>query len=251
MSSSNRKDKYDFGSSERWLISYADYSTLLFAFFTVLYALSEIDLEKTKLFESSLRKYFIKYGKPSGGDFTNEGSNFNSVLAPPIKTLSDPRDTQAQKTLKDVETYLESKLSSEELQDKIKDLGKDELGVRISIASSILFEPNTSKLAKTAPSIMGKITDWMKKTKYKILVESHVDSSFSFDSSSYESMWDITSIRSSKIVHYFIEQKNIEASRLVSIGYGSSRPVVFMDSPGLRERNNRVDFLILTEDSPF
>lgn len=248
---SSKKSKNTFSNPERWLVSYADYSTLLFAFFTVLYALSEIDLEKTKKFEDSLKKYFIKYGKPSGGDFTNEGSNFNSVLAPPIKTLSDSRNEKTQKTLKDVETYLESKLSSEELQKKIKDIGKEELGVRISIASSLLFENSSSTFTKDATSIIEKIGTWMQKTKYKILIESHTEESLNSDHPFYRSLWDLTSMRSSKIVRYLIDQKNIKDSRLISVGYGSSRPVVFIQSPTLRERNNRVDFLILTEDSPF
>ena len=248
MKSSKKKVEID-ENSERWLVSYADYSTLLFAFFVVLYATSELNLEKAKKLESSFAKYLTRHRTSKGESFINEGSNFNAPIQKPIKTFNVQKD-KAQKTLKQIETYLESNFSEEEIKKRITQLDRDELGIRISFSSIDLFQPQSAELKEESYPILDRVGDWIVKTKYKVLVEAHSYSA-SLSKIAIQSEWNLTALQSARIVNYLVSQKKISPSRLVALSYGNSRPVVSGGPQSLREKNQRIDFLILTEDSPF
>lgn len=235
--------------SKRWLISYADYTTLLFAFFVVLYSTSEMNLIKVKELEQSLREQFTNL-RGSGGGIAYNQEHSDSAVSPPIQTF-DWKKHGGQKTLKNIEVYMESKLSPSEIQKKVQNIGKEELGIRISLAASSLFEPKSSELKPQALSMLNKIGQWIKEKKYKILVESHIDGQLSLSRSSYASHRDLTADRSTEVVRYLVQKHKISPFRLIGVSYGSSRPIVSEDSPFFRNKNNRTDFLILTEDSPF
>src|ERR1700761_5601039 len=88
MKSSSRKVEDHDNSQERWLVSYADFITLMFAFFVILYATSERDIEKTKQLQKSVEKFLIKAGAfgESGAKIDQGEKNF-SAIEPPIQTF--------------------------------------------------------------------------------------------------------------------------------------------------------------------
>src|SRR5476649_1537713 len=97
-------------SNDRWLVSYADFITLMFAFFAVLYATSQKDIEKTKEFQESVKKYLIKAGAfGESGAQLNQGVKNNSPIDEPIQTFN-PNKPEAVKTTDEAETFIEQNL---------------------------------------------------------------------------------------------------------------------------------------------
>ena len=116
-----RRRRSDEGndSHERWLVSYADFITLLFAFFVVLYATSEQDDNKSKKFEESVKKYLLKIGSALGGQgsIINTGSKNRDPIAEPIETFKKRPPSKLQKK---IETHLEENLTEKEWENIVK-----------------------------------------------------------------------------------------------------------------------------------
>src|SRR3989344_8484573 len=145
MSSAPRDPHEEGGSSERWLISYADFITLMFAFFAVLYATSEKDLEKSKEFQESIKRYLIKAGSfGESGQQIQQGEKNNAVIEPPIQTYKNGRP-EPMELLDQAETFIETKLTAEERKKYITDISADDWGVRISLPSVALFSNHSEK----------------------------------------------------------------------------------------------------------
>lgn len=133
-----RKKTEDHENHERWLVSYADFITLLFAFFVVMYAISSHDLKKAESFEQSIREHLTKFGGGQGkAGGLNRSTKESSPVEPPIPQHQTPGDMQ--KVQFKVETYLEENMSPDELERVVKDIRSDNLGVRISVAADEIF----------------------------------------------------------------------------------------------------------------
>src|SRR3954465_11934066 len=91
---------------DRWLVSYADFITLMFAFFAVLYATSQKDMEKTREFQDSIKRFLIKAGAfGESGQQINQGIKNNSPIEPPIQTFGSTKP-EAAKVLDEAETFI-------------------------------------------------------------------------------------------------------------------------------------------------
>lgn len=236
-------------SHERWLVSYADFMTLLFAFFTVLYATSEMNSEKAEQFEKSVKKYFIKMGMmgvgnqgTTAGKSGNKGKNLEQALDSPLNKYQK-KSNQASTKLK-VETLIEESLSAEEIESSLNDLSEDYIGVRLSILSSKIFAGDSTRLSRDGVKLLKKIGQILKSSNKRIFVEGH--SKLQSRSGLIKSSWELAALRSSLIVRYLIKVHGIDSNRLVAMSYGSQKPLYEKGN----KRNNRMDFLIVTEDSP-
>lgn len=236
---------------DRWLVSYADFITLLFAFFTVLYATSQANLEKAKEFEQSIKKYLIKAGAfGSSGQDINQGQIHNSPIDQPVKTFPQAADQEVDETQKKIEIFLEQNLSDDELERVLRDVSSDGPGVRISLAADEIFAEASARLKPKALPVLDKLAHLLAESKTKILVESHTDDS-PIKSDLYPSQWELSANRATTVVRYLIKVRKIDGQRLAAVSYGPERPVVPNDSEPNRRRNQRLDFLILNESSPF
>lgn len=243
-----RKKKHEKEPNhERWLVSYADFITLLFAFFIVMYATSQQDTEKAKQFENSIKKYLMKFGGfGESGPKLNKGVKYKSPIEPPIKKYSKG-NVESQKVQLQIETYLEEKLTDKELEKVVKDISDDAIGVRISLAAKEIFHPDTAKFQRGALGTLNKIAKLLKQSKYRVIVEGHMDASP--DKENLMS-WEMASERATQVVKYLAKVHKISGSRLAAMSYGGERPIVGNDSEINRERNRRIDFLIVTADVP-
>ena len=236
---------------ERWLVSYADFITLLFAFFVVMYATSNNDLEKQKSFQQSVIANLKisgsgdQNGQNAGAAEGNVGGNESSDTFIPL----DGFPTRGAPI--EVKEYLgrliDKKLEPED-KEKIQDLRHDAVGVRIELASSQFFLPGGIKLKLSALKTLDKIAAILKQTDKKIIIEGHTDSTAISADAPYESNWELASLRATSIVRYFIKYHQIDPSRLAAISYADTRPLESNDSVQGRARNRRIEIYLILDD---
>ncbi len=244
MRKNENHEEHDAGN-ERWLVSYADFITLMFAFFAILYATSEKDLSKTKEFQDSIKKYLIKAGSfGESGQKVQQGNKFNSPIDPPIETYKDGRP-EAVHMLDQAEAFVETQLTDEERKNYIQDLAADDWGTRIVIPSRAIYSGNSEKFREEAMPFIKKLSELLVKTKRKILIEGHVNSG---ETGSYKSTWDFSSARAINMLRFIQKTQSLPSSQLTAAALGDSKPNFEGKNA---EKNSRVEIVILNPDMEF
>lgn len=239
MSRKPRHEEHE--NHERWLVSYADFITLLFAFFVVLYATSSQNQEKEKKFEESIRAQF----KMIGG--TGNGSGQNGGL---LGQVIDPIDAFQNKNvgngeLEDyVERILQKNMSEEERKLAIGGLRHDSMGVRISLAASTFFPVGSAKLRLPALRSLDKVAKMLKSSNKRLIIEGHTDDQ-QIAGGQIDSNWELASLRATSVVRYLIKYHDIDAKRLAAISYADTKPLVPNTTDENRAKNRRIEILIV------
>jgi len=240
-----KKAHVEAESADRWLVSYADFITLLFAFFVVLYATSTQNQEKEKKFESSIRSKMHLAVIPGG-----QGAQTTGGMVGP---LIEPLDLFQQKNVGNgemqeyVEKLLDKNLTPEEKKQAIGGISHDAVGVRISLAASTFFPSGGAKLRRPALGAMDKIAKFLKAAPNKIVIEGHTDDE-PVTGTEYESNWELGSSRATSVVRYLIKVHGFDPARLSAISYADTRPLVPNTTPENRSKNRRIEILIVNSD---
>jgi len=232
---------------ERWLVSYADFITLLFAFFVVLYATSEANLRKQEEIREELQRQFsglIGSGQPDG-DF-NTNNQDQSLIAPPLPTFP-PVGAGVQEMQDYVEAELKRQLSEEEYDGVIGDIRHDSYGVRIQLAASGLFDSGSADVKEDARLALEKIGRLLRDSNRKLIIEGHTDSA-PIKSERFASNWELSATRATTIVRFLESQLKIAPRRLVPVAYGQTRPVASNESAEGRAKNRRIEIMIASGD---
>lgn len=224
---------------ERWLVSYADFVTLLFAFFVVMFAHSNMDKSKLQQFAEQ---------------FQNQMERLPPV-PPPKSAASKTAEKAALPTHEDL-TMAEMKGSIEQIE---KDLlpeiqqGKIELslqarGLIMSLRESAFFDPGRAELHPDSLKIMTKVAEALTRIPGQIRLEGHTDNA-PIRTDLYPSNWQLSSARAISVLRLLSARYKIDSDRLAAAGFGEFRPLVANDTPENRAKNRRVDVVILTKDA--
>lgn len=214
-------------SSERWLVSYADFMTLLFAFFAVLYATSEVNLEKTKELEQSIKKYVIKLGAfGDSGDKTSQGQKENTPIEPPIKTYQ--KETPKDPAKRVLQTLLLKEFSEKELTAKLVDFSEDTSGYRLVIDETQVFANLSAKFKPKALEFLDRLAIVLKNSNAYIRIENSYKSD-QVSSRLYPTSWDLTSARSTTLARYFNSVHKIPAEKLIGLAFGPQKDAELND----------------------
>ena len=236
-------------SHDRWLVSYADFITLLFAFFVVMYATSNNNQEKQKSFENSVRVNLKLNGNGGGagsgadrGDTGGENSSDSLIPLEGFPARSGPGETQEYVT-----RYIDKKLDASD-KEKILQLHHDSIGVKIALASAQFFNPGGTKIKVDALPALDKLAEMLKETDRKLVIEGHTDNTPVSKDAPYESNWELSSLRATSIVKYLIKYHQIDPARLSAIAYGDTRPLKSNDSEEGRSQNRRIEIYIVLDE---
>lgn len=241
---SENEDESSAPSSERWMVSYADFMTLMFALFTVLYATSTRDLEKTQQFQESLKRFLVKAAALGGkADKLNDGERLNTPIEQPIQTYSQTT-ALSQDTFDEAEKYLEESLSEEERRKYVLDLSLDELGVRLVISGPAIFANEQAQFNEAALPFIDKVGDLIAKLKRRVMVEGHVARP-PRNTQKYPSAWELAGARATNFVRYMILRHKLEGNLFSPVSYANERPVAAGKGP-----NDRLELVILTDGVP-
>ena len=234
---------------ERWLVSYADFITLMFAFFAVLYATSQKDIEKSKQFQDSIKKFLIKGGSGAGmaaaPASVNTSERNSSPIEQPIETFRPPPKAEPGKAQDEAEEFIESTLTPAERSRFILDVSADDWGLRVSLKGQALYDEGSEKFREDAVTFLGKLGVLLSRTKRKILVEGHVAAG---EKGSFKSGWDFASARAINLLRYFQVRAKLSSANLAVASLGDSRPVYEGERASL---NSRSDVILLNSDVDF
>ncbi len=243
-----RKRHEEHENHERWLVSYADFITLLFAFFVVMYATSTNNIEKQKEFENSVR---VNLKLSSNEKTQSPLPDAGAVIAEYIQGNQGP-DSFPQKgspgEAADFATrYLAKKIDKAEAKEFGLEVHHDAVGVRVSLAASAFFNPGDYKLKKSALATLNQLAGLLEMTNKRVIIEGHTDN-LPIESDLVRSNWDLGSLRASSVVQYLVKYQNIDPKRLAAISYADQKPIAPNDTEQNRQKNRRIEILLATQD---
>lgn len=239
-----REKRVDRENHERWLISYADFITLLFAFFVVMYAISAVNVDKYKIFSVSLTNALGR--QTAKEDTAGPGSVEETML----KSLVDRRNARLGERLRKQQEYMQgvaSKLSqtmAAQIASGLVDVTQTRRGIVLEINASALFNQGEADLQSSSVKTMIRVAEILAQGEQNIEVEGHTDN-VPISTARFPSNWELSSARASSVVRLFIEH-GVAAPRLTAVGLAANRPVAPNDTPEGRARNRRVTITILS-----
>jgi chemotaxis protein MotB len=244
-----RPRRKDEENHERWLISYADFITLLFALFVVLYALSKIDENKYKVFGNSLNFAFgsALLVKPGVGEPAPPVQSEQELL---LKSLVDRRNARLAEQLRVQNEATQNMLKNLHqamavlIKAELVSVNKTPRGVTIDINASALFEQGEATLQRSALRTLSALAKVLEAGTQGIEVEGHTDDIPIF-TPQFPSNWELSAARASSVVRLFIDQ-GVAAERLRAVGLSSFHPIGSNETAEGRIRNRRVTVIILT-----
>ena len=224
---------------ERWLISYADFITLLFAFFVVMYAVSSVNIGKYKVFSDAL-------GDAFGGAGAAQPIN-TQIPNLPIPNPGLKRRTELLRKEKEHMTKLAQDLLST-LAPLVKEgkvrVTQNSRGVSVEINASVLFDPGEARLTSASVEALRAVAVLLKDDSHNVQVEGHTDNQ-PIRNSQFPSNWELSAVRASSVVRLFIEA-GVAPGRLTAVGHSDNVPVAGNDTAQGRTRNRRVAVTILS-----
>ncbi len=246
-----RKLDDDEDSSDRWLVSYADFITLLFAFFVVMYSISSVNQKKYRQLSSSINTAFIneKQATPSNAMQNGKHHAANTASTKAEQAAQQPdSDLEALQRERAAMTALGANLSNQ-LAPLINDgkvrVAQNNRGIRIDINDNLLFSPGSAEMAKSADAVLGDIAKLLLPNSRAIQVEGHTDN-LPIHSSAFYSNWELSAVRASSVVRKFTDL-GVGDFRLSALGFGSTHPMTDNDTAESRAKNRRVSVMILYE----
>ena len=227
------KKKLKKENSERWLLTYSDLITLLMIFFVVMYSMSNVDSKKYEELAGSLNN---SLGILQGGTGI---SNANAV-----GTDSSIPFEQTLSTTQQIQQKLQDYLESHDLTEQVS-IHVDPTGLTLSFDDNILFDSGKADIQLAYKKNLLEICDILKTFTNDVVVEGHTDN-VPIHTSQFSSNWELASTRAINVVHFFIDEGGLPASKLSAISYGEYRPIASNDTPEGRAKNRRIDIVLLS-----
>src|SRR5690554_2799918 len=236
---------------ERWLVSYADFITLLFAFFVVMYSISQVNTSKYEALSETFEQAFnsSKSVKPAH-DSAAQVINPFQIGEPSLnheQSVIDLEGQPAQEIAQPVDEFEALfELFSERFADLIDEdlmvISSNELWLQVELKDSILFTSGDAAPSFQAEVIFDEIANIVKDYSNPIQVEGFTDN-VPIQSTRYPSNWELSSARASAIVKWLVS-KGVDPSRLSAVGYAEFQPIASNDSAEGRALNRRVALVI-------
>jgi chemotaxis protein MotB len=244
-----RKRQSGSQSHERWLVSYADFITLLFALFVVMFASTRSDKDRVKAVSEAIENA-LRNGTMSPG--------ITALLKSPPKERKNPApgtktDPEISKTL--APTVAEDELSKplEVLKSTLqKEVGNGSVrlalehrGLVIELEAGAFFPSGGAKLGASAYPTVEKVAEVLNTLPNALRLEGHTDS-LPINNSRFQSNWELSAARSIAMLRFLNEQFGVATERMAIVGYADTEAIDSNDTEAGRERNRRVDIVIVS-----
>jgi chemotaxis protein MotB len=248
-----RKKKHpEHVNHERWLISYADFITLLFAFFVVMFAVSQVDTKQVGRFTESFTDAleWQVFDAKGGKGFMPADKRIQPLVGQSVKPVGKAvlgHNSRVRVDESPLGRELREKFKAvPELRDLQVIEYRDELVLRLP--EQLLFESGDTRVNDDGQAALSGIADALKGRELELRVEGHTDN-VPIKNLRYQSNWELSAGRSTSVVRYFIEACKMAPERFAAAGYGEFRPVAANDSSEGRAQNRRVDVVLIAATS--
>jgi len=246
----NQKD--DNSHIDRWLVSYADFITLMFAFFVVMYSISTLNEAKYKMVSESIRFALSLPTTPTSPIISNDQpGSLTSVLPSPLylnKVLVDKHTAQLGVQQRKIEEHmkklaidLNNVMDSMIKQNNVR-INLTKRGVVVDISASTLFSTGEATLHTDSISLLRSVADILSKEDMPVEVEGHTDD-IPISTAKFPSNWELSSVRASSVVRILIEN-GVPEKNLSVVGLAANQPLLPNTNAENRARNRRVTITI-------
>ncbi len=259
MARARRHEEHE--NHERWLVSYADFITLLFAFFVVMYSISSVNEGKYRVLSDSLVASFksatkslepIQVGNLVRSPITNKLSIRKTPIAIELPNLPSPRpvnkkgdEKSKRRTLGEIGDDIQ-KAMAPLIKKGLVRIRRNKFSIEVDIRSNILFKSGSARLSPSAVPVLEKLAEILKPHGNIIHVEGFTDN-VPINTEAFPSNWELSAARAASVVHLFT-RRGVDPRRLVALGYGEYRPVASNDTEEGRRRNRRVVLVIKADN---
>jgi chemotaxis protein MotB len=253
---SRRKKKHEHVNHERWLVSYADFITLLFAFFVVMYSSAQVDNKKVAQVSAAIEGAFQELGVFTG---TGSGGGGRQASASPASQPAPQQIPQLQlladrlgkagvaggsgpdvnKLRHDLEEALGEEIKKHEIQMRVTPEG-----LVVSLSEVGFFASGDATLLPGGQSTLTRIAGVLNEKGFQIRVEGHTDNQ-PIHTSRFKSNWELSTARATEVVSLLIEQHSFDPHQISAAGYSEYRPIASNDTEEGRRANRRVDLVVV------
>lgn len=257
MSKPKRKSRAQFfdttENNDRWLVSYADFITLLFAFFVVMYSISSVNDKKYNMLSQVLNEAFSDHDaqkrspiKPIPTDYIPEHQPI--FIEKVVET--DPEQQQITDEILKERRLLElisqqfKEVLAPYIDDELITIKKQDFWIELEMNSQLLFLSGEANLANQALPILKKVANIVRRMNNTINIEGHTDN-VPINTRNYPSNWDLSSARATRVVREIIKH-GISPQRLSAIGYGEFHPIASNKTNEGRIKNRRVVLVLVS-----
>jgi len=255
-----RKRKEEHANHERWLVSYADFITLLFAFFVVLYSSAQVDKRRVGQLALAIQVAFQQMGifqasnsKPALIDtepmpFSNvqivENAERNQAIG---RLVNSPQGDLTNAPVREVMTNLQDQLESAlapEIKKHTITVTPTREGIVVSLKEAGFYDSGSATVRPDALATISHFIDVIRSYPVHVRIEGHTDN-VPIHTARFDSNWELSTARATEMIKLFISKYRIAPDRLSASGYGEYYPVASNDTPEGRAQNRRVDLVLL------
>jgi chemotaxis protein MotB len=270
-----KHEEEEHENHERWLVSYADMLTLLFALFVVLFAMSQVDITKFNAFAEGLQEGF---GAPV--TILDDGAALDADSESPLQPVDVAEDAaidgtaqtaaekaaaekaaaqEAQRTAAEAAAAYDQLSKTEQaLKDALQAAGQsgsaqfviDERGLVVHVVSDpVLFAPESAALLPRGATVLDALAPTLAAMPNQLRVEGHANSLPVTRGGPWPSNWELSAVRATTVLRHLAESDGLAEDRMSAAGYGSTRPLVPDSDPSYVTVNRRVDVVVLSTAS--
>ncbi|RNC67282.1 MAG: flagellar basal body stator protein MotB [Desulfuromonadales bacterium] len=240
---------------ERWLVSYADFITLLFAVFVTLYAMGQSDKKKVEQVIQSMRESFGftttgSAPKPAVLDTTD--LRIIPSLSPDLANKGRSQGQGAgkgkvraeEKDFRAIKAAMEAYLVKQGAQEKVS-VGITRRGLVVSLKEAGFFDSGSAIVRESAYPLLAKVAESLAGYANGIRVEGHTDT-VPMSSHQFPSNWELSTARATNIVHFLTKSYDFDPTAISAAGFGEFRPIADNATADGRSKNRRVDIVLLS-----
>jgi chemotaxis protein MotB len=237
-------------SRDRWLVSYADFITLLFGLFVVLFAFAKADQKKQVQVSEAIDTAFHSLGifpdatrRPADSTSGAAGTEqpvipMNIVMGEDVLSPAKVKDD-----LDHIRRELEQTLSNQVAQHTVSlQMGRD--GLVISLREAGFFNSGSATPKPETLATLRQVAISLGRTPYDLRIEGHTDNS-PIHTAEFDSNWELSSARATRIARLFLDLKAMPAERISAAGFAEFHPVASNATADGRAQNRRVDLVVL------
>lgn len=244
----HREDEHE--NHERWLVSYADFITLLFAFFVVMYAVSSVNEGKYRVLSDALNSAFRDVPGDTSGAMVTINPRPQAIPAamgnPRTGLASERERAQRREKVGTMARQIKEALSSLVKEGQVR-VTEGAFGITVDINASLLFASGDARLDATAVRALEALARILAPSEFPIIVEGHTDNT-PINTAQFPSNWELSGMRASSVVRVFVEN-GVAPARLTATGYAEQRPVADNATAEGRQRNRRVAIAIASQEA--
>jgi len=232
---------------DRWVLSYADFITLLFALFVVMYAVSSVNEEKYQKISDALSDRFINI-EPEPADIRPQTPDIlNSGFQPGQESVNSGISKYGQSSLPEGGSSELEKLLSPLAEKGLVRVSNNKLWLEIELQSGLLFDSGRARLSGEADMLLEQLATVLNTSKSPVSVEGYTDN-IPVHSDRFSSNWELSAARAATVARVLAEF-GVEPRRLVASGYGEHRPLYSNRTEQGRLRNRRVMLVVARDQS--